>query len=199
MSAFDLTPLYLNFELVPQGTKIIDHFSELQPFKEFHLCDENRIKIAILSGDIDSVFVRIKDRETMVRAIFDYLGLDAKKEEEFFRGVVEYKDDLTVFAWLRYLQILHETDFTNWALCKRDYDFFLMQSSEDKKEGETDIQYYKRRNETRERVKELGREVKDIEAILFPDSKAAREAAVAESKRKIRLYAESYAEDFTFK
>lgn len=198
MSAYNLESLFINFEKVPQGTKIIDFFPELEPFNEFRVCDEDRIKIAILSGDLDSPFVRIKERETMIKAIFDYISLDAKKESKLFKDVILYKDDLVNFAWLRYLQILHETDFTNWQISKRDYEFFLLKSN-DKQGDETDIQYYKKRNETRERIKELGREVREIEAIIFPDSKAAREAALADSKRKVKLYAESYSEEFTYK
>lgn len=199
MSAYDLSSLYIKIEECPQGVLLIDHFTELSVFKEFNVCDENRIKIAILSGDVDSQFVRHRERDTMIRAIFEYLGIDIKKEEKFFNDVVQYKDELTIFAWLRYIQILHETDFTDWCLAKRDYDFFLMKSNEEQGTSENDLQYYKKRNEIRERIKELGKEVREIEARLFPDSKAAREAALADSKRRVKLYCESYAEPYTFK
>lgn len=198
--SYDLSNIYINFTLVPKGTRIVDHFPELKAFPEFERCDENRIKIAILTGDIDSPFVRTNDRELMVRSVFDYLGISikTKNEKEFFSNVVSFKDTLTTFAWTRYLQILHETDFTNWLLAKRDYDFFLSKSNEGQKEGETDKAYLARRNEVRRTVKELGDEVREIEAKLFPDSKAAREAAIAESNKKIKLYAEQYAEPFGY-
>jgi hypothetical protein len=198
MSAYDLNGLYIKIEDCPKGTRICDFFPELEPFKEFHVADDNRVKIAILSGDVDSPFVRIKDREMMIKAIFDYIGIDAKKENKFFHDVIQYRDDLTSFAWLRYAQILHETDFTDWLIAKKDYEFFLLKSNEDQA-NETDLQYYKKRNETRERIKELGKEVREIESKLFPDSKAAREAALADSRRRVKLYAESYAEPYSFK
>lgn len=199
MSAYSIDELYIKIGDCPKGTRLCEWSPELEPFKEFHVADENRVKIAILSGDIDSSFVRIKERETMIKAIFDYLGIDTKKEEKFLNDVIQYKDDLTTFAWLRYIQILHETDFTDWCLAKRDYDFFLMKSNEEQGVNENDLQYYKKRNEIRERIKELGKEVREIEARLFPDSKAAREAALADSKRRVKLYCESYAEPYTFK
>lgn len=194
---YNLDSLYIKIHECPEGEKLTDHFPELGAFKEFLVCDEDRIKIAILSGDVDSPFVRIKDREMMLKAIFEYIGMDAKFEKQLFQDVFHYRDDLTNFAWLRYLQILHETDFTNWLLAKKDYEFFLLKSNE--KQGDTpDLQYYKKRNEIRERVKELGEEVRNIEAKIFPDSKAAREAAIAESRRKVHLYAEEYAESYTY-
>lgn len=199
MSVYDLTALYIRIDECPKDTLLIDHFTDLSVFKEFQVCDENRIKIAILSGDVDSPFVRIKERETMIRAIFEYLCIDIHKDQKFFDNVVSYKDELTTFAWLRYIQILHETDFTDWNLAKRDYDFFILQSNEPKGVNENDMAYYKRRNETRERVKDLGKEVRNIESKLFPDSKAAREAALADSKRKVKLYCEAYAEAYTYK
>lgn len=199
-SGYDLSGLYINFTLVPFGTRIVDHFPELKAFPEFEKCNEDRIKIAILSSDIDSPFVRTNDRELMMRSIFDYLNIDIKtqKEKEFFENIVLYKDNLTTFAWTRYLQILHETDFTDWLLAKKDYDFFLSKSNEDKKDNETDKVYLARRNEVRNTIKQLGQEVRSIEAKLFPDSKAAREVALAEAKKRTRLYAEMYAEDYTF-
>lgn len=198
MSAYDLSALYINFENCPDGVRLCNHFPELEPFKEFHVADDNRVKIAICLGDVDSPFVRIRDRESMVRAIFDYIGVDHKKEEKLFRDVIDYKDELTSFAWLRYLNILNEPQFTNWNISRKDYDFFLMKSNEEKGD-ENDLQYYKKRNEIRERIKELGKEVRDIEAELFPDSKAAREAAIAQARKKIKLYAESYSEGYTYK
>lgn len=193
----DLSGLYIKIQDCPEGEKLTNHFPELGAFAEFLVCGEERIRIAILLGDIDSPFVRIKDRETMVKAVFDYLGIDTEKEKEFFQNVVLYKDDLTSFAWLRYLQILHETDFTNWQIVKKDYEFFLLKSNE-KQGTDPDLQFYKKLNEIRGRIKELGQEMKAIEAVIFPDSKAAREASLAESRRKVKLYAESYAENYTY-
>src|SRR5690606_10997052 len=108
-----------------------------------------------------------------------------------------YKDDLTSFCWLRYLQILHETDFTDLLLCRKDYDYFLTRSNEPKGENESDKVYLAKRNDIRETIKKLGQEMRAIEAKIFPDSKAAREAALAEAKSRISLYAEKYASDYT--
>jgi len=195
---YDLSRCYFDITTIEPGQQIRERFPELNSFPEFYECSEDQIKIAILIGDIDSPFVRIKEREAMIKAVFDYLKIDTKTNQAMFERIVTYKHPLVMGAWLRYIQILHETDFTDWLLAKKDYEFFIQQTNDVKMEKESDINYYKRRNEARERVKELGQEVRRIEARLFPDSKAAREAALVESRSKIRLYAEKHAENYTY-
>ena len=195
---YDLSRLYLRIDLLEPGEEIRVKFPELESFIEFHECTDDMIKIAILSGDPDSPFVRIKDRESMVKAIFDYLHIDAKTNVSMFEKIIVYRHPLIIGAWLRYIQIIHETDFTNWILARRDYDFFIGQTNDVKMDKESDLSYYKRRNEARERVKELGDDIRRIEAKLFPDSKAAREAALQESRMKIRLHAERHAEPYGY-
>ncbi len=198
MSDYDLSKLYIDFTQCPKNKRLREHFSEFSAFKEFDKAEDVKIKIAILIGDIDSPFVRIKDRETMVREVFSYLGINPKEESKFLEDIIFYKDATVTMCWLRYLQMLHETDFTDWQLARKDYDYFLQKSNEEKTPDENDDKYLARRNKIRETVKTLGQEVRSIEAKIFPDSKAAREAAIAESKSKIKLYAEMYAEQFGY-
>lgn len=188
----------MNFEKGDPKMPIREKFPELNGFAEFMECTDEMIKIAILIGDIDSPFVRIKDREVMVRTVFEYLSIDVKTNKSMFERVVAYRHPKIMGAWLRYLQILHETEFTNWQLCRKDFDFFLAQTNDIKMDKEGEISYYKRRNIAREQVRELGAEMRRIEAKLFPDSKAAREAAIIEQGMKISLWAEKYAEENTY-
>lgn len=205
MSSYDLSNIYVKFYECPAGKRLAEHFSELGAFPEFNECDDTRIKIAILSADVDSPFVRIKERDTMIRAIFEELGLKpTSTDKKLLEDIIAYGDEKYMFAWVKYLQILHETEFTDWVLAKKDYDFYLRKANEPQKRDEkgeiveTDLNYMKRRKEARAQVSELGKEVRQIEAGLFPDSKAAREAAIAESKKKILLYAEKYAQPYNF-
>lgn len=195
---YDLSRCYIDFTKIPRGESLKEAFPELTAFSEFHECTDDMIKIAICIGDVDSPFVRIKDRETMVREVFSYLNIDLKTNQSMFDKIVKYRHPKVMGAWLRYLQILHETEFTNWVLCKKDFEFFLMQSNEPKMDKESDLNYYKRRVEIRARVQELGADMRRIEAKLFPDSKAAREAAIIEQGLKISLWAERYAESNTY-
>ena len=195
--AYDISRIYLRFDQCPEGVRLVDHFEELQAFPEFKNVSDDKIKIAILLGDIDSPFIRIKDRDTMLRSVFDFLSIDAKINIKLLQDIIQYRDDEINSCWVRYIQILHETDFTDWLLCKRDYDYFLQKSNEPHdKEKESDDRYLATRNKLRQTIRDLGQQVREIEAKLFPDSKAAREAAIAEAKNKIKLYAESYAEPY---
>src|SRR5690348_14384786 len=92
MSNYDLSKLYIRIDLCPEGEKLTNHFPELGAFSEFLVCDEDRIRIAILTADIDSPFVRIKDREAMIQAIFQYLDIDIEKNESQFKDIVKYRD-----------------------------------------------------------------------------------------------------------
>lgn len=198
--SYDLSRLYINFTECPKGTRLVDFFSELSPFKEFQECDDRRIKIAILSADIDCPFARIKERDTMMRAIFEELGISVKSGEskKLFEDCLSFKDEKYLFAWLKYLEIVNETDYTDWQLGRKHYAWQLDRANSPQKDGETDAAYAKRLTEAREEVKKLGREIKEIEAKIFPDSKAAREAAIAEAKKKVRLYAEMYGQEYTY-
>lgn len=195
---YDLSRCYIDISTLASGEDIREKFPELNSFPEFYECSDDMIKIAILCGDPDSPFVRIKDRESMVKAVFDYLNIDAKVNVSMFEKLIVYRHPLIIGAWLRYIQIIHETEFTDWLICKRDYEFFISQTNDIKMDKESDMLYYKRRNEARDRVKELGQEMRRIEAKLFPDSKAAREAALAENRMKIRLHAERHAEPYGY-
>lgn len=195
---YDLSKCFVDISTLAPGEKLFEKFPEVFAFSEFMECTEDMIKIAILLGDIDSPFVRIKERDVMVQAIFDYLNIDRRQNQAMFERIIAYRHPKIMGAWLRYLYVLHETDFTDWSLCRKDHDFFLMQANEAKLDKESDLNYYKRRVEIRERVSELGKEMRRIEAKLFPDSKAAREAAIIENSLKIKLWAEMYAEQNTY-
>lgn len=195
---YDLSKMYWRLDLLEPGENIRDKFPEFNLFTEFIECTDDMLKIAALMSDVDSPFIRIKEREIMVKAIFDYLHIDTKTNQSMIEKIVAYRHPKIMGAWLRCLQILHENEFTDWVLARKDFDFFLMQSNEPKFGKESDLNYYKKRVEIRERVSELGKEVRRIEAKLFPDSKAAREAAIIEQGMKISLWAERYAESNTY-
>lgn len=194
MIEYDLSKLYISVEH-DQEKGFVESKPELSSFKEFKDAGDITSKIAILSGDIDSPFVRIKDRKIMIKSIFDYLGI---KDKDFMNDVIEYRHLKYVDAWVKYLFILNEIEFTNWLLAKKDYEYFLFKSTQPQAEGEPDDKYLKKRNDYRKTISDLGDAVKSIEGKLFPDSKAAREAALSESRKKIKLYSEAYAQPFNY-
>lgn len=191
-SQYDLSKLYVSIDH-PKDKGFVQNSAELSSFKEFIEAGDEISKIAILSGDIDSPFTLIKDRQQMITSIFEFLGI---KNKELRAQIVDYKSKRYVDAWTKYLFILNETLYTEWLLTKKDYEYFLKESNKEREtiSGTKDID---KLNKLRTTIKQLGEEVRKIEAQLFPDSKAAREANLAENK-KIAQYAEQYAEEGGF-
>lgn len=196
---YDLSNLYIKFQECPQDKKLVDFFAELAAYEEFSKCkDDNFIKLAILTADIDSPISTISDRAIMVGAAFDILGIDKQKNEKLFNKIVDYDHVQYMDCWLKYLYIQNEVLFTDWMLVTKDYEYFLSQSGKPKPKEVDDSKYLKDRKALRETISELGTEKKELEAKLFPDSKAAREASVHEAKKKIHMWAEEHAEPFNF-
>jgi hypothetical protein len=189
---YDLTKLYVSIDH-PEDKGFVVSSPRLSSFKEFHDAGDDISKIAILAGDIDSPFTLIKDRFQMITAIFDFLHISNKK---LLEQIIDYKSKRYVDAWTKYLFILNETLYTDWLLAKKDYEFFLKESNKER-ETITGVKDIDKLNKLRATIKQLGQEVREIEAKLFPDSQAAREANMAENK-KISQYAEQYAEEGSF-
>lgn len=199
MSNYDLEGLYLKFQYCPEGKKLIDHFSELAGFDEFKKVPDNIIKIAILTGDLESPFVRIKNREDMINEIFSFLNIDKQSEKKLWDAIVNFNHLQYLNAWLKYMYVCNETEFTDYLLAKRDYEYFLQQSRFPKSQDQTDDQYLTSRKKLRETISGLGDEIRRLEARLFPDSRAAKEAALIAAKNKIKTYAEKYAKEGTYR
>lgn len=193
MLNYDLSQLYVGIDH-PEGVGFVESKPELNSFVEFHKAGDELTKVAILTGDVDSPFVRIKERHMMIEAVFSFLKIE---DTELMQQVIDYKNEVFVSAWVKYLFILNEIEFTNWLLAKKDYEYFLSKANESQGE-ESDDKYSRRRKEYRSTVEELGNAVRKIEAKIFPDSRAAKEAALSESKKKINLYAEKYAQPFNY-
>lgn len=194
---YDLSKLYVDFTQCPAGTKLVDHFAELGSFSEFvFTTNENIIKAAILTADMESPFLKIKDRETMVKAIFTFLNIniESKANKELFSEIFEYKNTHYLDCFGRYLMIYHDIDWTEYQSTKQTHDVLTMDSMRPREAGEDLAKFVDRKDKVRKMLKTTGEDLRKLEAKIFPDGKAAREVALNEAK-KIRLYAEMHAED----
>lgn len=195
--SYDLSKLYIKLD-GNSSIGLLDQHPELSAFPEFrNAINDDEIKIAILSADIESPFViGIRDRETMLKSIFDFLNIPVKTQSqvEFFNEVLHYKHTRVMDCWIRYIQIIHDTDWTDWLMAQQTYNFLIFESQIPREEKETSAQYLDRRLKIQANIKKIGAEVKAIEAKIFPDSKAAREASMYETKRIIS-YPEKYSVD----
>lgn len=196
----DTSRLLLDFTKCTKGTKLINFFPELTSFKEFLIQkDENIIRIAIALTDPESPWLKIKDRESMVKSIFEFLGIDMtiKANAKFYEDVVNYHHEDVGVCKARYLQIVHNVDWTEYVMTRETFDFLTMEANRPMGKEENRDTYLKRRVTLKTQIQAAGKDLKKIEAVIFPDSKAAREAALLESKGKILSYPERYSQDRT--
>lgn len=194
----DLSKCLIDISLCPKGENLIDYFIELSSFQEFKDATNDEISIAILTSDTDSPFLKTKDRDAMLRSIFNYLNLKIEDNKEFFDQVFQYKHNKVTGCWARYLNMQHDIDFTEWLMTKQTYDFLMFEANRPKgdKEGEEESydKYLARRIKVQSELKKIGDQLKQIEIKIFPESKLARVIAMSESK-KIKTYPEMYAQD----
>lgn len=196
---FDLSPLYIDFSTLEPGEKLLDKFPELSAFPEFkNALNDDEIKIAILTADNESPFGRIKERDIMLNAVFDYLNLprETAVQKKFFHDIFMYRHERYMDCWIRYIQIIHDTDYTNWLQMQQTYNFLLFESKKQKTEKEDEDKYLDRRLKIQRNLKQIGEDLKELEVKLYPDGKAAREAALRENIKIITI-AERYAEEST--
>lgn len=193
--AYDCSKLLVDFSKAPKGVKLAKHYPELAAFPQFkQQQDDNIIRIAILTADADSPFLKFRgDREIMIRNIFDFLdiGLNNAKAKEFYQKVVDYKHEAVIECWVAYLQMQYNIDYTDWAMSKQTYDLLISESNRQKGVNEDAIAYANWRIKIRNEIRKIGEDLKEIEPRLFKDSKMARPVALEEIK--IRNYPEKYA------
>jgi len=197
---FDLSKLYIDFTLCPADEKLVGFFAELSAFDEFlNTEDENIIKIAILTADMESPFLKIRDRKTMIKSAFDFLNIKTEDQEstQLFNEIVEYKNANYLDCFGRYLMIYHDIDWTEYQSTKQTHDILTMDSMRSIQKDEDLVKFVDRKDKVRKMLKATGEELRKLEAKIYPDSRAAREIAMNEAK-KIRTYAEKYAESNTF-
>lgn len=196
---YDFSRLYVPIHECPKGVKLIDHFGELGAFSEFTSTkNENIIKAAIVTADMESPFLKIKDRKTMVKAVFDWLGLgiEGKATKQLYDDIVEYKDTHYLDCFGRYLMILHDIDWTEYQSTKQTHEVLTLDSMRAREKDEDLAKFVDRKDKVRRMLKTTGEELRKLEAKIFPDGKAAREIALNEAK-KIKTYAEMHAESNT--
>lgn len=196
---FDLSNCLIDFTKCPVGVRMIEHFPELSAYQEFtSLEDENIIKIAIATADMESPFLKIKDRETMLRSLFKFIGIDLSTDDSkaLLANILIYKSVEYLNCFGKYLVMLHEIDWTRYQSTKQTHDILTMDSMRPRDKDETDDQFVKRKVNIQNHLENIGEKLKQLEAKIFPDSRSARELAINEAV-KIRTYAEKYSEPNT--
>lgn len=197
MAVFDLSPLLIDFTLVPAKVKIIDHFPELSTFPEFVDAHENEIKIAICISDIESPFLKIKDNESRLKAIFEFLeiGLMNTKTRELFNDVLNYRHARVIQACCRYIQLQNNHDFASWWSLNLAFYELQKQSVKTRGADEDVAKFVKGKTETSREMDRIATMLKDYEARLFKDVRL-KQKLVEQELKKISYFPEKLAENF---
>jgi hypothetical protein len=198
--SYDLSKCAIDFTKCPKGTPLLDFFPQLTAFEEFRDCkDDVYIKIASASSDPDSPFVRIKDRELMLNSLFEFIEIPLKteKDKKFFHEVLIYENDDVLECLSAYLRFCHDIDWTEYQTTKQTYDVLVVESHRKRNSDENIDDYVDRRVKVQNHLKKIGTDLKNLEAKIFPDSRAARAINLMKSRRII-TYAEKYAESNTY-
>lgn len=194
----DISRILLDFSKKPPLVKMTEFHPELLAFKEFiNQKDDDIIKIAILMTDPESPFLKIKDRETMVSSIFEYLGIDleGEKYKGFFDDIVNYRHEEIGQCKARCLQIVHNVDWTEYVMTRETFDYLTMEANKPMSADDETDQYINRRVKLKDQIKKAGIDLKSMEARIFPDSRSARETAILDAKRKITSFPERYSQE----
>lgn len=198
-SDFDLSKCLIDFSKIKPGQRMIEAFPELSAFPEFKLVQEDKwIKVAILLSDFDSPFLKIKDNELRLRAIYDYveIGLKTQKNQEEFQEVLEYKHIIVIDCCSRYLQMQNNHDFASWWSSNLLYYELIKEKNAPKSPGDSIDVYTNRKLKIEDNLERILVRIKEKEAMLFKDSKM-RMAIARSQVQKIKTYPEQMAEENT--
>jgi hypothetical protein len=188
----------INFTLVPQGVKLIDFFPELSAFPEFvNVKTDNDIKIAIALADIESPFLKIKENEVRLRALFEFLGIDTKSDlvQEYFNTILDYSNSSVYDAACRYIQMINHHDYAIWWTL--NLSFYVLQKSSTKPQGkdETDKIFVDNKIKITSEMDRIGEKLKTYEARIFGNARL-KQKAVEQELKKITFFPEKFAEVF---
>lgn len=195
---YSMEDCLINFSLCPSGKKLIDHFPELSAFPEFvDVRNDNEIKIAIALADINSPFMKIKDLDMRVTALFEFLdiGLKTPNNKKFFKEVVDYKQKEVIAAACRYIQLQNNHDYASWWSLNMAFYELQRESTRTRGENEDRTKYVSSKVAISNEMDRISAKLKDYEAVLFRDIKM-KQAAVEKELIKIYTYPEKYAEKF---
>lgn len=198
MPTYDWSRCIINFEEVPKGKRILDHFPELAAYPEFvNVMNDNEIKIAIALADEESPIRKIKEPQMRLMALFEFLdiGLKTVVMKEFFDQVLKYKHPSVMAACCRVIQMINNHEYATWWTLNVSF-YELQQESVKPRDANTDVsKHVQAKVIITNQMDAIGKKLKDYEARLFGDIKM-KQAMVDQELQKIRFFPEQMAEKF---
>lgn len=193
---YDLSGCLVDFTSAPAGVKLTDHFPELSAFEEFvNTVDDNEIRVAIAISDIESPFLKIKENEMRLKALFDFLGIGLKtmKNREFFDEVLNYRHKRVIAACCRHIQRQNNHAFASWWSLNMAFYDLQKESTKPRDKDQDVLKYVNGKAMLAKEMDAIASKLADYEARIFRDTKM-KQAIVDMELQKIVTYPEMFAE-----
>lgn len=196
MSAnYDFSRCMFDFTKCPPHVKLKDFFTQLSVYEEFNTPFDREIKIAICLSDFDSPFIRITESDLKLKSIFEFLeiGLATKANQEFYETIYNFSNNRIGGMCARYIQLQNNHDYSHWWTLNQLYYDLQKEATKPKEQSETIDRYVAKKLNIQKQMASFTKELKELEAGLFNDTKLKRAIVQAELEKKIRLYPEMLA------
>lgn len=195
---YNLSGLLIDFTVVPDRVRLIEHFPELSAYPEFvNVHNDNEIKIAILISDIESPFRKIRDPHMRLKALFEFLdiGLVTGAMKDFYDDVLNYRQPEVMAAACRYIQMLNNHDYSIWWTLNLSFYDLQKESVIQRKVDENVKSYVAAKVAITKEMDLIGEKLKTYEARIFGDVKL-KQAIVNQELQKISFFPEKMAQEF---
>lgn len=195
---YDMSKCLIDFTTCPSNVRLVEHFPQLSAYPEFkNIFDDNEIRIAIAISDIESPFIKIRENELRLQALFEFLdiGLKTIQKKEFFNQVLEYKHPRIFPACSRYIQMINNHDFASWWMLNVAFYDLHKESIKPREKDQELRSYVRAKSDVAQEMDKISTKLKDYEARLFRDTRM-KQAVVELELKKIVTFPEMLAEEF---
>lgn len=186
----------LIFDVTKFGGKVTiqEAFPELLPYKEVSHISSNEWKIAIFMVDLGSDYVRIKDPQQKMNAIFREVGIDKNKNEKLYNDAVSQKQCGIVDACTFLIEYQNNHEFTAWYEAnKLYYELMRVIASPLDPESPSYDKDFDRKVSLQDKAKKMQEDLRKYETNLFGTASMKAAAAMRSKKRTIVNWNEKFA------
>ena len=148
-------------------------------------------------ADLESPFIKIKEAQIRMRAIFDFLqiGLKTPANQELFELALSYRHERIIAACCRIIQIINNHDYASWWTLNLSFYDLQKESAIPKGKDDNTAKYVATKIAITDQMDKIAAKLKDYEARLFADVRL-KQALVDQELKKISLYPERMAQTF---
>lgn len=196
---YDMSNCLIDFTSCPKGVKLVEHFPELSAFEEFtNTFNDNEIRIAIAISDLNSPFLKIKEPDIRIKALFEFLdiGLKTKSNQELFEQVIQYKHSRIIDACCRHIQRQNNHVYASWWTLNIAFYDLQREAAIPRTSGtggKDAITAAKDKSFFAQEMDKIASKLAEYEPRIFKDTKL-KQAAVDRELKKLVTFPEKFAD-----